>query len=177
MIPEIRSTTDHLLAVYNSNSLKNENFNNKKRKKRLEIPSLYTSVPKIMIICYTVPEMWQVTHVIVIFHFILFFALLPSSNSPKNQKSTKMKKTPREIFILHMCTKIMTRCCTVPEIWCAMDGRTDIRRDGRTDGKWHIEVGAPPKNLELTETSVLSLTHRPICSAEKPCLKNDKSKL
>ena len=33
------------------------------------------------------------------------------------------------------------------------------------------------KSLELTETSVLSLTHRPICSAEKPCLKNDKSKL
>ena len=37
-----------------------------------------------MIIHYTVPEMWCVTDVIVIFHFRLF---LPSSvpNSPKNQ--------------------------------------------------------------------------------------------
>ena len=40
----------------------------KKRKKRLEISSSYTSVPKIMIICYTIPEIWHVTKVI-IFHF------------------------------------------------------------------------------------------------------------
>ena len=49
----------------------------KKWKKSLEISSFYTSVPKIMIICYTVPEIWHVTDVIVIFHFGLFFALLP----------------------------------------------------------------------------------------------------
>ena len=49
----------------------------KKWKKHLEILSFYTSVPKIMIICYTVPEIWCVTDVIVIFHFGLFFALLP----------------------------------------------------------------------------------------------------
>ena len=35
------------------------------------------SVPKIMIICYTVPEIWGMTDVIVIFHFGLFFVLLP----------------------------------------------------------------------------------------------------
>ena len=40
--------------------------------------SFYTSVPKIMIICYTVPEIWHKTYVIVIFHFGLYFALLPS---------------------------------------------------------------------------------------------------
>ena len=34
--------------------------------------SFYTSVPKIMIICYTVPEIWHVTEVIIIFHFRLF---------------------------------------------------------------------------------------------------------
>ena len=33
--------------------------------------------PKIMIIWYTVPEIWRVTDVIFIFHFGLFFALLP----------------------------------------------------------------------------------------------------
>ena len=49
----------------------------------LEMSSFYTSVPKIMIICYTAPEIWRVTDVI-IFHFGPFFALLPL-NSPKNQ--------------------------------------------------------------------------------------------
>ena len=38
----------------------------------------YTSVPKIMIICYIVPEIWCLTDVIVIFHFGLFFTLLPT---------------------------------------------------------------------------------------------------
>ena len=47
----------------------------KKWKKHLEISSFYTSVPKIMIICYIVPEIWHVTDVN--FHFGLFFALLP----------------------------------------------------------------------------------------------------
>ena len=46
-----------------------------KWKNCLEISSLYTSVLKIKIICYTVPEIWYVTKVI-IFHFRLFFALL-----------------------------------------------------------------------------------------------------
>ena len=41
----------------------------KKKKKRLEISSFYTIVPKLMIIGYTVPEIWCVTYVIVIFHF------------------------------------------------------------------------------------------------------------
>ena len=49
----------------------------KKWKKHLEISSFYTSVPKIMIICYTVPEIWHKTDVIVIYHFGLSFALLP----------------------------------------------------------------------------------------------------
>ena len=44
-----------------------------------------------MIICHTVPEIWHVTHVIVIFHFGLCFALLPS-NSLKNQNFKTLKK-------------------------------------------------------------------------------------
>ena len=47
-----------------------------KKRKNLEISSFYTSVPKIMIICYAVPEIWHVTHATFIFHFRLFFALL-----------------------------------------------------------------------------------------------------
>ena len=49
----------------------------KKMKKHLEISSFYIIVPKIMIVGYTVPEIWCVTDVIVIFDFRLFFALLP----------------------------------------------------------------------------------------------------
>ena len=47
-----------------------------KMKKPLEISSFYTSVPKIMIRCYTGPEIWYVTDVVTL-HFGLFFALLP----------------------------------------------------------------------------------------------------
>ena len=48
----------------------------KKWKRHLEILSFYNSTPKIMIICYTVPEIGHMMHVI-IFHFGPFFALLP----------------------------------------------------------------------------------------------------
>ena len=48
-----------------------------KWKKQPEISSFYTSVRKIMIRGYTVPEVWHVTDVVFIFHFGLFFALLP----------------------------------------------------------------------------------------------------
>ena len=48
----------------------------KRKKKNLEISPFHTSVPKIMIICYTLPEIWRMTDVIIL-HFGLFFALLP----------------------------------------------------------------------------------------------------
>ena len=51
-----------------------------KKMKSWEISSFYTSAPKIMIMCYTVPEIWHMTHVIGIFHFGLFFALLTPLN-------------------------------------------------------------------------------------------------
>ena len=62
---------DHFLPFYNP---KNQNFKN--LIKSLKISSFYTSVSKIMIKCYIVPEIWHVTDVIVTFHFRLFFALL-----------------------------------------------------------------------------------------------------
>ena len=77
-----------------------------------------------MIIHYTIPKIRCVTHVIVIFHFGLFFALF-APNSQKNQNFKKMKKIPGDITILHMCTKIMIRRCTVPKIWCATKGQTE----------------------------------------------------
>ena len=108
----------------------------KKRNKHLEISSFYTSVPKIMIICFTVPEIWHMTHVTFIFHFGLFFALLPP-NSPKNENIKKWKKY-LELSSFYKCSpKIMIRWCMVPEIWCETDGWTDEWK------KWHRGVGAP----------------------------------
>ena len=69
----------------------------KQSKKGLEI-SFYPSVPRIMVMCYAVSEIWHVLDVIVIFHFGQFLALLPPT-SLKNESFTKMKKTPGGIII------------------------------------------------------------------------------
>ena len=58
-----------------------------------------------MIICHTVPEICHMMDVIVTFYFGLFFALLPTPNSPKNKNFKKMKNTPGDITILHNCSK------------------------------------------------------------------------
>ena len=63
---------DHFLPFYPTKPPKNQNF--EKWKNLLEISSFYRSVPKIMIIWYTVPEIWHVTDVLVTFHFGLFFS-------------------------------------------------------------------------------------------------------
>ena len=58
-----------------------------------------------MIICYTVPEIWHVSDVIVIFILGNFLPFYPS-NIQKNQNFEKgKKKTPGAIIILHKCTK------------------------------------------------------------------------
>ena len=75
-----------IFALLSPNSLKNENL--KKIKKRLKISLFYTFVPKI--ICYTVPEIWCMTDVTIIFHFsfwaiiCLFTSPLPPSPPPCN---------------------------------------------------------------------------------------------
>ena len=73
---------DPFLLFYPTNNPKKQNL--KKMKRCLEISPFYTSVPKIMIICYNVPEIWHLRNVITIFHFGPFLALL-HPNSPKNQ--------------------------------------------------------------------------------------------
>ena len=59
-----------------------------------------------MIIYYSVPEIWRVTDVIVIFSvWAIFcpFLLPPPPNSPKNQN--EKKKMRGDIIVLHKCTK------------------------------------------------------------------------
>ena len=94
---------DNFLPFYPPNSPKNENF--EKWKKCLEISLFYIYAPEIMIICYTVPEIWYVTEISVIFHFWLFFALLPPNLPKKWKLKKKRKKKPGDIIILHKCTK------------------------------------------------------------------------
>ena len=99
-----------------------------KLKNPLEIPSFYIIVPKIMTMGYTVPEVWHVIDVIVIFHFGLFLPFYPPI-IPKNKISKKMKKHLEISSFYTVVPKIMIRWCTVPKIWCVTDGWTD----GRTE--------------------------------------------
>ena len=91
---------------------KNQNFEKKKKKKKkkhLEISSIYTSVPKIMIICHAAPEIWHMTDVIFIFHLGLFLPSYPP-NSPKNRNQKKKRKKCLEISLFYtFVTKIMIR--------------------------------------------------------------------
>ena len=71
-----------------------------------------------MLLC---SRIWCMTDVI-IFHFGLFFALYPLF------KKWKTKCLDISYFYT-WAPKIMIRWCTVPEIWCTMDGRTDGKSD------------------------------------------------
>ena len=137
VVPEIWSAAERIfchlgpfLALLTPLTTKKIKMLEKWRKKHLGISSFYTSAPKIIIICYTILEIWHVTDVI-IFHFGLFFTLLPLPPHPistKNQIKKKMKKTLGDIIILHV-PNIMIRWCMASEIWCAMYGWTDGRAD------------------------------------------------
>ena len=111
-----------------STTQKNEKF--EKVKKILEMPSFYTSAPKIMTIWYTVPEIQHMTDVIFIFHFRLFFALLLFF--------FLMKKRKKRLEILSFYT------CVPQKLWLHnvqflrysawwMDWQTDRLTDGKSD--------------------------------------------
>ena len=120
----------------------------KERKNCLEISSFYTTVTKIMIICYTISEIWRVTEVIAIFLFGLFLTFYPS-NSPKNQNfKSKMKKNLEISSFYTYGPKIIIDDVQFLRYGARRtDGQTNGRTKGRTDGlkKWHIELGVLPK--------------------------------
>ena len=92
---------DCFLPFNPPNSPKNQNF--EKLKKNLEILSFYTRVPKIMIICYTVPEIWRMSFFFFFFPFWAIFCPFTLPNSPKNQNFKKMKKIPGDTIIFQWC--------------------------------------------------------------------------
>ena len=118
--------------------------------KALEISSFYTSVPKIMIICYTVFEvcMWHICCNCCFSFWVIFCPFYP----PNDPKFLKIKKH-LEISSFYTCVpKSTIRWYKVPEIWCMTDGQMDGQMDRLMEGwmdqqmeKWHIEVGASPK--------------------------------
>ena len=74
--------------------------------------------------------------------YFSFWVIFCPYTTQKTKILKKMEKNPLEISSFYIyIPKIMIRWCMVPEIWCATDSRTD-----RWTEKWHIEVGAPPKN-------------------------------
>ena len=115
MVPEISSVTDRIFshfmlffALLPPNNPENQNFEKMKK-----IPGDITIlllpleiVPWIKIIWCMIPEIWSTTEIF-FSHFGPFFALLnlpPTLNNPKNQNFEKMRKSPRDIIILHKCT-------------------------------------------------------------------------
>ena len=59
------------------------------------------------------------------FSFWANFCTFTPLKAQKVKIFEKMKKTPGNIIILQMCTKIMIRWCLVPEICCATDAWTE----------------------------------------------------
>ena len=105
-------------------------------KECLEISSFYTSVPKIMIICYTVLGTWHVTGVIVIFHFGLFFTFL-------TVQKLKFHKNENNSWRYHHFTHVYQKLW-FDDVWSLRYGARQIDRWK----KWHIEVGAPRKKMQ-----------------------------
>ena len=102
----------------------------KKNEKNPGFIIILQSVLKIMIICYTDPEIWHMTVVIVIFHFGLLFALL-FLEQPKKSKFWKSEKNARRYHhfthiiinlpktkqkMLWVVTIAMT-CSTLASLW------------------------------------------------------------
>ena len=84
-----------------------------------------------MIIYYTPLEIWCMTDVM-IFHFGLFFALLPPSPLPSPPTPPSLNNLKNQNYT---CAPKIIITCLVPEI-CCMRSRWK---------KWHIEVGGPSK--------------------------------
>ena len=126
---------------YSSWDPKNEKMKiSEKLKKLLKIPSFYTIVPKIMIIGYTVSEIWHVTDKIVIFHFGLFVALLP--HPPLEAQKIKFLKKWKNTWRYNHFTQLDQK------LW--LDDIRFLRYGAEGQKKWHMTyLGAPTKNICL----------------------------
>ena len=79
------------------------------------------------------------------FSFWAIFCPFTPLTAQKIKIFKKWKKTLELSSFYTGVRRIMIRWCTVPEKWCERDGRK----------KWHIEVGAPPKNIIFMHILIL----------------------
>ena len=109
---------DHFFLFYPLTTPKTKIL--KKWKECLEILSFYTWVPWITIIWCTVPEIWSVTDRIFC-HLGQFFCHFTPLKTWKINILNKWRKNLEILSFYTSIPKIMTICCTVPEIWCVTD--------------------------------------------------------
>ena len=93
---------------------------------------------------------WDMVRDIKLFFILGYFLSFYTPNNLKNQNFKKKVKKRLEISSFYTCVpKMMIRWCMGPEIWYA--------KDGQMDGKSDIEVGAPPKKINISNRVQLSL--------------------
>ena len=133
----------YFLCFYLTNSLKNQNL--KKWKNTWRYHHFTQVHQKSWSYAPTVPEIQHVTDVIVIFHFRLFFALLPP-NSPKIKILKKWKKRLEiSSFYIGVTFYICDQMVYGSRDMCTTNRQTNGLK------KRHVQVGAPPRNLKKQE--------------------------
>ena len=146
------------LHFYPHNNLKNQNFE-KMKKPAGDIIILHMHTKNYDQMMYS---FWDMVHDRCNCYFSFWAIFCPFTPlTAQKIKTLKKRKKSLEISSFYICVpKIMIRWCMVPEIWCAMDGQMDRWMDGQK--KWHIEVGAPPKNYYycLSLDTYLTLLNR-----------------
>ena len=119
---------DHFLHFYPPKNQKNQNFE-KMNIASGDIIILYkcTKNHDHMLYCS-----WDMTRDGCNCYFSFWAIFCPFTQKVKISK--KWKKTPLEILSFYTCVStIMIRWGTVPKIWCATDGWTDGRLNGKKD--------------------------------------------
>ena len=142
MVPEIWSMTDnifcHFVPFFLFTLLPKIKIL-KKWKQCLDVSSIYKIVPKIMILCYTVPEIWWHDGCNFYFSFWVIFCTFTPLTAQKIKITKKWEKS-QDLSSFHTHVPKITNICTVLKIWCMMVGRQTnwwIGRgaDGQTDRK------------------------------------------
>ena len=121
--------------IHPPNSPKNQNF--EKMKKYLETSSFYKSVPKTMIIHYTVPEILHMWQMLLLFFILACF--LPFYSPPNSPKKQFFFKKEKNTWGYHHFTHVHRKWWS-DDVWFLRYGawRTDRWKDRESDGKSDI---------------------------------------
>ena len=104
-----------------------------------------------------------------LFFILGYFLPFYPPDSPKNQNLKKNEKNTWRYHHFTCVPKIMIRWHMVPEIWCAMDGQTDRRTDGKSDiQRWvpHLKRNV----YYLPETLFMQITRNVLSESKSAIL-------